>query len=684
MKTTHHWLREYCPHSLSPREVAERLTMAGLAVEEMRPVGDDWLFTIEVTSNRPDLLGTIGIARELSALTGTPLQLPSITLGEGDRRASNMVKVTVEDTALCPRYTARLISNVQVTPSPPWLAARLTVLGFRPVNNVVDVTNYVLLESGQPLHAFDYDRLAGGEIVVRRARPGESITTIDGRLRQLTPEMLVIADARRPVAVAGVMGGRETEVGAETRSVLLESAEFKGASVRRTSRALGVATDASYRFERGVNPVGVEWASRRAAALIAELAGGEVAGGLVDVWAAPPAPRRVRLRFSRLQRVLGVEIPPDEVRRILCGLEFAIEGESGGELLVAVPAFRADVSREIDLIEEVARIHGYERIPETTGITVAVGSVAKVERVCETIVRQMCAFGFHETVSHSFTTEALANLVSPWADQPPMRIRNPIRQDEALLRRSIMPDLLAHKAFNADRGEVCAELFELGAVYLPRPGEKLPREQRCLAILEEDGLLNLKGVVEALLATLSVLSSCRFEPLSDPFFRAGAAAWVNLGGERLGVLGEVAPAVAVRFGFRSAPCLAEINVDLLVAHADLNIRVRPLPIFPAVLRDLAVVVREDTTWAQVEECVRAAAGEHLSDLRFFDLYRGPQVPPGCKSLAFRLSFRAADRTLTNEEIDRAIAAVVAALQRQLQASLRGPETGVPSRDGDKA
>ena len=674
MKTTCNWLREYCDHGLAPEEMAHRLTMAGCSVEGITPRGDDYVVAVEVTANRPDLLGTIGIARELAVLTDKPLRKPQFSLPTDGEPIEKRVAVEVLDWKLCPRYTARLITGARVGPSPAWLADRLEMLGIRPVNNIVDIGNYVMLGCGQPLHAFDFDRLARGRIVVRRARKGEKLVTIDGGKRDLTEDMLVIADAQSAVAIAGIMGGLETEIANRTTNILIESAQFENTQIRRTSRKLGLASDSSYRFERVADVAGCDWASAWAAHLMLEVAGGQLAAGLVDAWALPPAPRKASLRFSRLNQVLGLDVPRERVVQILNSLEFTPAPVGGKEsVAVAVPSFRADVTQEVDLIEEVARIYGYDKIPEKSELRlVSAVNRTRAERVSDELRACLSHIGFHETISNSFVTASQAALFSPWTEEAPLRFNNTIRADENLLRVSILPSLLAVKAANAAHGSPKSDLFEIGAAYLPATGRPQPREQSCLAILCENGFLALKGVVEVVLQMCGVQGGLELKPYEHTLFEPGRAAQMMLDGKALWHMGELCKSLSDEMGFRSAPALAELNLNLLIEAAVLERRLTPLPVYPASSRDIAAVVDEGVTWGQVETCARAAlpAGSYLEEARFFDLYRGKQVPEGKKSLAFTIIFRAPDRTLTGEEVDEAWKRVVTALERQLGATLR--------------
>jgi len=673
MKITANWLREYCDSGLSAEDLAHRLSMSGCLIEETAPLGDDTLMVAEVTANRPDLLGVIGIAREVSALTGAPLQLPPVDFEESDEQVSDATSVEVQAPDLCPRYTARVIRGVRVGPSPDWLVRRLEAVGVRPVNNVVDVTNFVMLECGQPLHAFDFDKLRGGKIVVRRGVKGEVLVSIDETKCKLDPSMLIIADAERPVAIAGVMGGLDTEISPRTVNVLLESAHFENTNIRRTSRGLGLASESSYRFERGIDPVQTEWASRRAAWLIREVAGGSVCEGVADVWAAPYEPKKVTLRVPRMCSLLGVDVPEAEARRILDALGFAVQPESSdGKVVVAVPPFRArDVSREADLIEEVIRVYGYDKIPETCTLDAVAGAADRMECV-ETVARNaLVGAGFYEALTNSFCDETTARLVSPWTDNEPLRFHNAVRSQENRLRVSLMPGLLAAKRVNVAHGVRRSPLFEISRVFLPKADggdmksaedEARPEERVVLALLAEESLMELKGVVEKILDTLGIAGAA-FEAAPCAFFKEGLAGRIVLDGATLGILGEVSQAVADRFDLPRSPVMAELDFALLTKHAALEKSYKKLPAQPAAVRDLAVVLDEDVAWASVEQALTALALPILRKIEFFDVFRGKQVPKGRKSIALSLTFRAPDRTLTSEEVEDARQACIGALEK---------------------
>ena len=667
MNVSYDWLRQYCDLKLTPNELALRLPELGVEVDDVSEIGGDTVFELEIAANRPDLLSMIGVAREVAASTGAELKVPEVNLECGDDDVAGLTSVDLDAPDLCVRYTARLIRGVKIAPSPAWLVERLERIGLRPVNNVVDITNFVLMECGQPLHAFDFDKLRGRKIVVRRAKPGEPITAIDGSVRELTAEMLVIADAEVPTAVAGVMGGLDTEISEATTNVLLESARFLPANIRRTSRALGLSSDSSYRFERGVDPKAVDWGSERAAAMIAELTGGQVARGVIDV-GAPPSPELVvSLRPERTSLVLGMEVPAPEQRALLERWGFEVVAERAGGLDLRVPSFRPDVTREIDLIEEVARAYGYEKVPEETQMRVRAVPVQRCD-VVSAKVRGLCAgMGYGEARTSSFISTDLAARFRHWSPEVNV-ISNPVSNKEPALRTSLIPGLLRAKKINVNKGTPQIALFELSRTYGRRSGE--PAEKTCLGLLDDGGFASLRGTLDALFEHLGVSDKVTWSGYGDANLARGRSAELRLGEGLLGVAGEITKELAAEFELKSAPAVAEIDFDLLIEAATLDRRYRPLPRFPSVRRDLCVVVDESVTWSALRECADAEAGELAESVAFLSEYRGEQVEPGKKTLAFSVTYRAADRTLTGQEADEATARVARAMKEQFGAELR--------------
>ncbi len=654
MKVPLSWLREYVDAPASAAELAKLLVMAGTGVESIE--GD--VLDLEITANRADLLSMLGVAREVGVLLGKRVRIPAVTLAEGTDALG--VEVEVAEPGLCPRYTARVIRGVKVGSSPAWLVQRLESAGVRPVNNVVDVTNYVLLECGQPLHAFDANLLR--KIVVRRAAAGEKLTAIDGKTYLLDRDRLVIADAGRPVAIAGVMGGKESEIGPATTEVVLESAQFDPVSVRRTSRRLGLSSESSYRFERGVDYETVDWASRRAAQIILQLAGGRAAKGSVE--ASVPAPPRpvARVRPARVGQVLGMQVPTPRIREILAGLGCSVGGTDAA-LEVTAPAGRRDLRIEVDYIEEVARVEGYDRIPCDTqfGLRVAVDDPRDL--VCEAVRATLTGMGAYEVLTWSFAEVGTPNRVPFWSPGPLLPLRDPQGNVDRTLRESLAPRLLEVLQTNESYREELHPVFEVAQVYFT--DGKGFGERAVLGLAVPGDVLDAKGLLETLFRRLSL----PFEvvPAALPFLRAGTGAEIRSGGMVLGYLGSATPGLT---GLKAAAAVAEVDFGEIVRGARLGTPYRDFNRQPPVERDLNVVLAEGTPWREIEAALRAGAPAALESVRFLSEYRGKGVEPGKKAVAFSMVFRAPDRTLTGEEAEGAVKAILNSLQAKLGAALR--------------
>ena len=676
-----------------------------LVLDAQAPVGTpladylgDVVLDLEITPNMARCMSVLGVAREVAALTGGRVRYPQIQMQAEGAPIEGRVEVAIEDPALSARYTATLIAGVAIGPSPEWMRRRLRLAGIRPINNIVDVTNYVMLEWGQPLHAFDYDvlvRRARGipRITVRPAKAGETLTTLDGVTRALTPERLLIADTAGPIAVAGVMGGAETEVTDGTRTILLESANFHFVSIRKTTQALKLPSEASTRFGRGVPPSSAVPAAMRATELMRSLAGGTIARGVADCYPAPQVPSVVSLTTEEVKRILGMDLHRAEIERILMALEFRCEPEGETALRVTAPDHRLDIGTGVqgaaDLIEEVARIYGYDRIPVTEMADELPPQRDRVSVDLEERVRDLLAVaGLQEVITYRLTTpEREAALVpgnASVAERPYIRLANPISADRVVMRQTLLPGLLEVMAQNARLRERLW-FFEVGPVYLPNGAGELPAEPRRLAIgvagrvvpaswRDTDpcgaDFFDLKGVVEVLLSGLH-LGAVAFEPATHPTFAPGRTTRVLVEGHEVGFLGEVHPQVRSAFDLPPGPvCLAEFDLDALLACVRLTYRVAAVPRFPPALQDIALVVNEEVSAADLTAVVRSAGGPLLADVRLFDVYRGPQLPSGQKSLAFSLVFQAADRTLTDAEVEAEKHRIVEAVARRLGARLR--------------
>jgi len=676
---------------------------------------EDTVLVLEITPNRPDCLSMLGVAREVAALTGRRVRRPRFDLPEEGEPAASEVKVEILEADRCPRYVARLIEGVSIGPSPWWLRNRLRAAGMRPINNVVDVTNYVMLELGQPLHAFDFHLLRDGHIIVRCKREGERLTTLDGVERELHPEDLLICDPGGPVALAGVMGGENTEVNPGTVKVLLESAHFSAPGIMLTSRRHDLSSEASYRFERGVDPAGCLFAADRAAFLIKETAGGRVRRGAVDVVVKPEVllPRELRLRVGRAARLIGITLSAPEARGILQSLEMEVStaemggespagvagegvppppvvagGEGDGEVLrVKVPTFRPDLEREIDLVEELARVYGYQRVPATLPRTSNnVGFLTREQVLRREIARVMVGCGLHEAITWAFIPFWWMDLLDPERKrlpERPLRLRNPLSEEASVMRPTLIPGLLEAARFNINRRIPDVHLFEMGRVFLPVREGDLPHEPLLLGCLVcgrwvpkgwdqeavEADFFVLKGILEALSRALHVEDwSLRREEY--PFLHPARSAEVLLNGEEAGFLGTLHPRVAEALDLPVGVEIMELDVSTLVKAAREVPPYREIPRFPAVQVDLAVVVREEVEAREVEGIIREVGGELLREVRLFDLYRGGQLAEGEKSLAYNLVFYALDRTLRDEEVRRSVEGIVRALGEKLGARLR--------------
>ena len=670
MQLSYNWLKELVKTSLSCEEMAHALTFAGLEVEDIKAFEDDHIFSAEVTSNRPDWLSHFGVAREIHACTGEGVTFPEPDLSPVSEKIEKYFELAVEDAELCPRYTGRLLVDVKVKTSPDWLSKRIRSLGLRPVNNIVDVTNLVLFECGQPLHAFDFDKLAGGKIVVRRARAGETITAIDGKKRELDADMLVIADGERPVAIAGVMGGLDTEVSGSTKRVLIESARFHSLNVRKTSRKLGLVSDSSFRFERGIDPERVDWASRRTCRLIMELAGAKLLSGVADENHEKDRKLEVALRYARTNHLLGLEIAPEIQKEILVRLGLAPVKEEKERITLGVPSHRYDVEREADLIEEVARIHGYDRIPETSTMGIALAEESFTQHLEERIKERLVATGLFEVYTYSFATEEDKDIFCPWTEAEPLRAQGGLYHEGKPLRRSILPSLLEVLKINCHRGNKEVRIFEVANIFLPTKGRPLPDEQKSTSALVTCDYYELKGILDSLLEDLGPTERVSYRPCNHPFFEEKRGAEVFAGKSRIGYIGEVASRILEAYDSAKPVSAFEINLNALEGFVTLEKRYSHLPKFPAIERDMALVVDMSVGWDEVLNCIESTDSSILERVAFMDEYLGKQVPRGKKSLAISLIFRAPDRTLRAEEVEEVEAKILEALDKKLGAKLR--------------
>jgi phenylalanyl-tRNA synthetase beta chain len=652
------------------RDFAEALGLADVVLE------------VAITANRADCLSVLGLAREVAALLDQPLRHPEVNVAAG-AAAGIQARVTILDPIHCPRYAARLMSGLTVGPSPFWMRRRLQLAGLRAINNLVDVTNYVLLEFGQPLHAFDFDRLRSGEIVVRLPKSGERrFTTLDGVERDLDPETLLICDAEGPVALAGVMGGLDSEVTGSTTRVLLESAYFNPRTIRRTGKRLGLSTEASYRFERGVDPDGVIHALERATQLMCQVGAGVVAAKRLDKYPAPIQHPRLNLRVSRANQVLGTDLSQEQMLHLLRRLHLPALAVDGENLVLQVPPFRGDLEREIDLIEEVARLAGFDAIPVTLprGV-VATPRPGPEVRLLAAARQRLEGLGFFEVITYSFQPDRLGSLLSATEPAAALRLANPLSEEQAMMRTSLWPGLLDTLRRNTLQQNLDARLFEISKVFAPRAGEDLPQEEHWLSGLmygsREEAAWNttrdpvnffdLKGMVETLLEDL-LIPEVTFTPDGLPAY-LGSGARVFSGNRELGVLGELRSDIGERLDLEGAIFGFNLNFAAL-CQSSIPPRFTSLPRYPAVYRDIALVLPSSVPAARVEEALYQYGRPWLVEARLFDVYSGDPVPAGKRSLAFRLSYRDPERTLTDDLVNSHHQALVTALESDLGAELR--------------
>ena len=669
----------------------EGLMVLDAALEPGTPLSQvlgppETVLDLEITPNRPDCLSLIGVARELAALYGTTLKIPKTDGAEQGAPVGEQTAIEVDDTTACPRYTARVLQDISIGPAPDWMQKRLSLAGIRPINNVVDVTNYVMLESGHPLHAFDKTLLDEERIVVRLPQPGESIQTLDEEKREVEPDMLVIADASRAVAVAGVMGGAGSEIRDNTTTVLLESACFDASHIRSTSKRLGLTTESSYRFERGVDIAGVEWASRRAADLMAKHAGASVSRGVIDVYPHPPEPRTLSCRFKKVQSLIGVAIDPAEIRAILASLGLEVTDRGEDACSVRIPLFRRDLEREVDLIEEVARIYGLDRIPSPDPrAELIMGADDRAVRRVRALRECLVGLGLREIMNYSTVSpeqldrfgvdDRAARVVLPY----------PLSHDQSVLRTSLLPQMVETLGRNAARQIREASLFELGRTYFQDPDGATTEETRLAIGLfgpvghgrmhkrdrlsDADMFLWLKGLWEHLAASQG-FDDGRLTPVSRPCFREGFGAELGDGDAPVGWMGVVAPDLAEGWRMTDPAGILEVRVSPLIAGRDGRISAVPIVPYPAVTRDVALIVDDSVANQDILRIVETAAPKELESFDLFDIFSGEGISDGKKSVAYTFTYRAADRTLTDEEANGLHDGIKAALQDGLQAEFR--------------
>jgi phenylalanyl-tRNA synthetase beta chain len=640
---------------------------------------DDYMMTFELTPNRGDSMSAIGIARDLAALASVKVKRPDCHIREIRQKASDCIGIRIDDPQACPRYLARVIKNVKIGPSPWWLKKRLLTAGVRPISNVVDITNMVMLETGQPLHAFDLKRFGSREVMVRRAFAGEKFTTLDEKEHELTPDVLMITNGVTGVAAAGVMGGRSSEVEADTTEILLEAAFFDPTVIRKSRRQLGMVSESSSRFEKGADPNGVLYAANRAAYLFQELAGGEVLEGVVDCYPLRIEPKKIALRPARCNAILGTAITAERMRQILSDLEFDVSGQD--PLAVTAPTFRRDVEREIDLIEEVARIIGYDDIPDATGnIGPLYTPYHREDAFKERVKQVLTGIGFDEMVNHGLADSRKAAFLGP--EVPVLRILNPVSEDLDIMRNSLLHTALGVVEHNLSHRSMDLRLFEIGCRYFPpnERGEWVEEERLLLVITGNTAgswrerprpldFYDLSGALERLAAHLH-LPAISFEPRPKGYFDEQVSFAVTLNGSEVGELGKITSAVLTKFGIKQPIIVADLALAGLIKESREQVTFKPLPVYPAAPRDLSIVLDDRVPAGQVIEKVRQTAGELARSVEIFDIYTGGQIPKGRKSVAFSINYRSNEGNLSSEEVEQLQQAVVEMLKRDFNDEIR--------------
>ena len=684
MLISYHWLRELTNTGLRPHELRERLTMVGLAIDAVESHADDSVLDVEVPSNRPDCLSHVGIAREVTVIEGKELRLPEPRSVKIDGRSADLTSVEIKDPDLCPRYAARLVRGVKIGPSPDWLAKRLEGIGQRPINNVADITNYVLHETGQPLHAFDLQKLSGRRIIVRRASRGEKLRTLDGVDRELTEEMLVIADAQNAVALAGIMGGEDSEISISTTDVLIESAYFDPNSVRRTARRLGMDTEASRRFERGADRENVLRAQERCVELIGELAGGIATEDAIDVYPKPFVPRIVEFRPDRVKELTSLTVERDKVVRILTRLGFKSDYLPLEKFTVEVPSWRIDVEQEEDLVEEIARHAGYDRIASELPPSNIPGEYQPSEMNQRSLRRALNACGYDEAITFSFTSrDEQFPLIPALNQEGQTELKNPIIEDATWMRSSLLPGLMNSLRHNFNHGIRDVRLFEIGRVFGISQDGQLPEEPLALAMIatgaaveenkapdRELDFFDVKGALEAAVDWMNV-SPLIFTSTAAKHLRPGQAASIKRAdGVEIGTVGRLAESVAAAYKFRQPVYVMELDLGSLMSGPERGIQYSPLPRYPSVMRDISLLLNRTVA---LDDILSAVRNQRVSDCRNVMLvgtFAGANIPPNKRSVTLRLEYRSDERTLRDEEVEERHSQLTSSLLKTFAAEQR--------------
>lgn len=670
-------LGEYVPNAAAGIYILPEDTKVGVDIKDVLNLGNA-VIDFEITSNRPDCLSMIGMAREASVTFNRPLSIPEIHVKENDQNVNDFIDVEIKAKDLCRRYAVRVVRNVKIEESPDWMKERLKDAGVRPINNIVDITNYVMLEYGQPLHAFDYDKISGKKIIVRRAKDGENLKTLDGKDRELDNSMLVIADPKKPLVVAGVMGGEDSEVTEKSRNILFETANFNGTSVRLTSKKLGFRTEASSRFEKGIDPNIALDALNRAAELVVELKAGEVVSGVVDNYDNELTPWIVDISPDRINRFLGTNIPTDKMVSILESLKIDVADKDKDVMKAVIPTFRADIELEEDIAEEIARIYGYNNIESTRIRGEALEGGLNREQKIEDIARDiLTGSGLYETITYSIVSPDdfdKINIPKNSALRNTITILNPLGRDLSIMRTTLIPSMLEVIARNYSKKIESAGFFELGRVYWPLDDKisKLPEEKNMLVIgmYGDCDFYDIKGCIELLLQSLGI-RKYEFKRESDnATFHPGKAAKLEVKRKNIGIVGEIHPDIIERFDIPKHVYICELDFDEIVSLSELDKHFKPLPKYPSIERDMALLVDRNVMVSEIEDIIREKGGNLIESIKLFDVYEGKQIPEGKKSIAYSIIYRSDCRTLKDDEVNKVHDSIIKSVESNLGAQLR--------------
>ncbi|MFK7767336.1 MAG: phenylalanine--tRNA ligase subunit beta [Mariniblastus sp.] len=687
------WLKEYVDLNMSHDDLVDRLTMSGLNHESTELFDGDKAIDLEVTSNRADCLGHIGVAREIATLYDQALTIPDPQPKTSSSSVADEISVDIKSKESCFRYTARVIKGVKIGPSPDWLIDRLEaatlrvdksgkITHYESVNNVVDATNYVMFECGQPLHAFDYEKLAEGNVIVRDAEAGEKFLAIDHKTYELDAGMCVIADANGPVALAGVMGGADSEVSDTTTDVLIEAAYFEQLSVRNTARKLKLHSPSSFRFERNIDSANLEWASQRVCDLILQIAGGELMEGVVDVGDAPQTPEPVTLRYSQLKRLLGIEIPQEFIPEVLTKLGLKIESSDDSSITATPPSWRKDITREADLVEEVGRIYGFDKIPDNANVPMAASHRPKADRVIDQVRSVLLAAGFDEAVTPSLVPQPWADAFSPWTDAAPLQSSQPmlgVLEEYSknigavnLLRRSLVPSLLEVRRINEYRSNSEIDLFETAKVYLPLGEHEIPNQPTKLSIISGRDFYEVKGVVDAIVNRVNASLALEIAECDQPVLDSSMSGELKINGKTLGWIGDVSKSAKKQFGLRSNAVVAELDLGVLEQEAVLIPQHVNQSQFPPVTRDFNFILDDAVRWAELESTVRAAGGPLLESVEYREEFRSEEKDGANKKrLLLTVVLRSPESTLTGQQAEEVCSSIISSCESKLAASLVG-------------